>query len=533
MLNQASFTLRSRNPDVLTCIANLSNDEVFTLPELANQMLDEIARSWADSNNGANLWANKHVKFLDPCTKSGVFLREITTRLTKGLEKEIPDLQKRVDHILTKQVYGIGVTKLTSLLARRSLYCSKYANSEHSVASEFANEDGNIWFQRIEHSWSGSKCSYCGATRTVLDRDSKYENYAYGFIHAKDINQTLNEMFGGKMHFDVIIGNPPYQISDGGGTGDSAKPIYQLFVEQAIKLNPNYLSMIVPSRWLKGGKGLDKFRDDMMADTRIKMLYDYENAKECFQGINLDGGVCYFLWDNHYKGKVDYYFKPLTGDVIHSNRYLKSDFSDKVIRDFRQLSILEKVSSTKEEKFSLIVSSRKPYGISTDLFNDPAKYGYDVIPAKPFENSIKIYGVKGNKGGAKRIIGYVDKKIVEDMDSAKKWKLFHSYAYTTTATVPPEIIVAPPNEVCTETFLRIGNFETEQEARNCLSYIKTRFFRALLAYNRIQKNLSKSTFDLIPIQNFNEDWSDEKLFSKYKFTSEEIDFITAMIKPME
>ena len=151
MSTQASFALRGRNPDVLTCIANLSNDEVFTPPEFANQMLDTLAVAWAADNNGANLWADKTVKFLDPCTKSGVLLREITSRLTKGLADEMPNLEERVDHILTKQVFGIGITYLTSLLARRSVYCSKNAQGKHSIAKGFDSDDGNIWFKRTEH----------------------------------------------------------------------------------------------------------------------------------------------------------------------------------------------------------------------------------------------------------------------------------------------------------------------------------------------------------------------------------------------
>ena len=142
MSTQAAFALRGRNPDVLTCIANLSNDEVFTPPEFANRMLDTLAEAWAADNNGANLWADKTVKFLDPCTKSGVFLREITSRLTKGLAIEIPDLEERVDHILTKQVFGIGITYLTSLLARRSVYCSKHANGKHSIAKGLRQRRG-------------------------------------------------------------------------------------------------------------------------------------------------------------------------------------------------------------------------------------------------------------------------------------------------------------------------------------------------------------------------------------------------------
>src|ERR1700688_2195907 len=204
MNDQASFTLRGRNPDVLTCIANLSNDEVFTPPEFANRMLDTLAEAWAANNGGADLWADSSVRFLDPCTKSGVFLREITSRLTKGLAAEIPDLQKRVDHILTKQVFGIGITHLTSLLARRSVYCSKHANGKYSVANGFASDAGNIWFERTEHTWKNGRCAYCGANQGSYDRGEGLETHAYAFIHTNDISARVAEFFGGDMQFDVI-----------------------------------------------------------------------------------------------------------------------------------------------------------------------------------------------------------------------------------------------------------------------------------------------------------------------------------------
>lgn len=302
MSGKASFTLRGRNPDVLTCIANLSNDEVFTPPEFANRMLDTLAEAWAAEHDGANLWADRGVRFLDPFTKSGVFLREITSRLTQGLATEIPSLEERVNHILTKQVYGIGITNLTSLLARRSLYCSKHANGPHSVANGFDSDAGNIWFERTEHAWSNGKCEFCGASQSALDRGGELETHAYAFIHTNNIKARIAELFGGDMQFDVIIGNPPYQLDDG-GHGKSAAPIYQLFVEQAKKLEPRYLSLVIPSRWFAGGKGLDEFRESMLSDDRVRSIDDFLSAADVFPGVGLKGGVCYFLWERDNPGQ--------------------------------------------------------------------------------------------------------------------------------------------------------------------------------------------------------------------------------------
>jgi site-specific DNA-methyltransferase (adenine-specific) len=284
MSEQASFTLRGRNPDVLTCIANLSNDEVFTPPEFANRMLDTLAEAWAAGHNGANLWADKTVKFLDPCTKSGVFLREITSRLNKGLAKKMPNLEERIDHILTKQVFGIAITYLTSLLARRSVYCSKHANGPHSIAKSFTSDSGNIWFERLEHTWADTKCAYCGAPRTIFDREEGLETHAYAFIHTEDIKTRIGELFGGNMQFDVIIGNPPYQMTGAAG-GSSDASIYHLFVEQAQRLDPRYLSMVIPSRWLAGGRGLDDFRASMLGGRHLHSLVDFPASRDVFPGV--------------------------------------------------------------------------------------------------------------------------------------------------------------------------------------------------------------------------------------------------------
>lgn len=512
----------SHKTDILTCIASLSSDEKFTPPNTAKKILDLLPE---------NIWTDDSITFLDPVSKSGVFLREITTRLIEGLENKIPDLEERITHILTKQVFGIGTSELTSFISRRSLYCSKYANGKYSIVS-FDDEEGNLKYPVLDHSWTISRkennyCVYCGVREKDYDRGAELESFAYPFIHIENINELFN------MKFDVIVGNPPYHMKDGGGKGDSAKPIYNLFVEQAIKLNPTYLTMIIPSKWMKGGKGLDPFRKKIMNDKRMKYIYDFEDEKECFEGINLAGGVCYFLWDKNYNGKIDYIYKPLGELETKSKRFLTSKYSETIIRDVRQLKIIEKVYEKKEEKFSNIVSKRMPYGIGTDLFNNPSKYGYKEIPNKPRKNSIKVYGVKGHKGGAKRVIGYIDEQWGKEYPSLNKYKLFHSYAYTHSSTVPPEIIIGKPGEVCTETFLEIGPFKTKNEAENCLSYIKTKFFRGLLSYNRIQQNLSRSTFDLIPIQDFNKQFSDKVLYSKYKLDKKEIEFIEKYVKPMD
>tara|TARA_Y100001970_G_C14220581_1_gene852430 strand:+ start:961 stop:2490 length:1530 start_codon:yes stop_codon:yes gene_type:complete len=501
------------NPDVLTCLANLSSDEVFTPPNVANEMLDQLPEE---------LWSDKNTTFLDPCTKSGIFLREVTKRLLVGLEDEIPDLQKRINHILTKQVFGIGITELTALLARRSLYCSKNANQEFSITKAFSNNDGNIFYKNIEHKWKNLKCEYCGASKDLFNRQDFLEQHAYNFIHTDNLKELFN------MNFDVIIGNPPYQMQDGsGGASDSAMPIYNKFIETGIKLNPTYLSMIVPSKWMVGGRGLDKFRKSMIEENRMKYIKDFEKSSECFPGVKIDGGICYFLWEKNYSGKVDYTFVGNDGSQTKTKRSLKNDSFKYVIRDNRINSIIEKVKD--KNSFKNIVSKVKPFGIRGYLFNEPARYPNSKLSEVSFSGSVKIYGVKGIKGGAKRVVGYIDKSIItKNQDAVNKYKLFFTTSFSSNAVEPPKAIFGDKNEICTETFLMIGPFDSEKKQKNCYDFIQTKFFKALLYYGKGTMHVTSEVFSLIPCVNFNESWNDKKLFDKYDFNDDEIKIIESL-----
>ncbi len=530
---QASFSLRGRNPDVLTCIANLSNDEVFTPPEFANRMLDTLAEAWAANNDGANIWADKTVRFLDPSTKSGVFLREITSRLNIGLEKEIPELEKRVDHILTEQVFGLGITQITSLLARRSVYCSKHATGKHSIARSFTSDDGNIWFQRIKHTWDGDRCKYCGAPRSVFDRAKGLETHAYAFIHTDNIKPRLAKMFGENMQFDVIIGNPPYQLSDD-GFGTSAAPIYHHFVEQAKALEPRYLSMVIPARWFAGGKGLDEFRESMLADDRLRSIDDYLSASDVFPGVGLKGGVCYFLWDRENPGpcRVTTHFKDWP--VSTASRPLLEGGADVFIRFNEGLSILKKVvavesgestslSLPKSKRFDRLVSSRKPFGLETTFKGKTAKRAGDLM----------VY----QNGGT----GYVAKSSISTgADLIDHWKLFVGYAAPGTGnkdTYPHRIIstpfVAEPGTISSETYLCIGPFDSKRQAESVLSYLSCRLTRLLILLHKPSQHVTRKVYSFVPAQKWTRRWTDEDLYAKYGISAGEIAFIETVIRPMD
>ena len=494
------------NPDVLNCIANLSNDEVFTPPQLVNEMLDLLPQE---------LFSNPKARFLDPFTKSGVFLREIVKRLDVGLASIIPDRQERILHIMHNQIFGIALTELTSLLARRSVYCSKYANSEHSIG-RFKTKEGYILYTPMQHSWQNGRCQYCGASKEVFDRGDAAETYAYNFIHTNN-----PEKFFPNMTFDVIIGNPPYQLEDGGNSA-SAKPIYNLFVEQAKKLNPRYLCMIIPARWYTGGKGLDAFRDSMLSDMHIRYLCDYVNSKDCFPGLSVGGGICYFMRDRDNVGMCHY---TTSNNGIISTQDRKLNEFPVFVRYNEAVNIIHKVLKLIENKLSDILSSRNPFGIPTSARGNQQRKSLE-------------YELISSQGS-----GFISKShIINNIEAAEKYNVMITRVMSEHAGEPDKdgkfnviatLKILPPKVVCTDSYIIGGLFNTMEEAGNLLLYLKTKFVRFLLLQAAASINLSKSTYQFVPLQDFSKPWTDEKLYKKYNLSSEEIAFIESMIRPME
>lgn len=499
------------NPDVLTCLANLSNDEVFTPPEVANSMLDMLPQE---------LFKNPNTTFLDPACKSGVFLREIAKRLLVGLEQQIPDLQERIDHIFHKQLFGIAITELTSLLARRSVYCSKYPNSEYSV-SKFSDAQGNIRYKRTQHYWKDGKCAYCGTSQQgdLSDniRGDELETHAYEFIHVRD----PKELF--KLKFDVIISNPPYQLNTASeNIGSQAKPIYDKFFEVAEKLNPQYISMITPSRWFAAGWGLEIFRKRMIESNKLRELHDFPISSDCFSGVEIKGGVSYFLYDKNYSGPCK--FVTHTGEKITSEatRYLYEEHCEGLIRYNEMVSIYNKVMEKEGDNFkafSTIVTGRSPFGFNTNHHGNKNKEK-DGIPY--LERIGYTYMPRTN--------------VTRNLDAIEKWKVYISNAYGAGEGFPHQIInkpiVGPAGTICSGTYLMIGPFNTEREAQNAASYMTTKFFRALVMINKVSQHASYLVYQAVPMQNFLEPWTDEKLYSKYGIDKEEQLFIDSMIRPM-
>lgn len=493
-------------PDVLSCLADLSNDEVFTPPDVANQMLDMLPQE---------LFRNPDVKFLDPACKSGVFLREIAKRLITGLADKIPDLQERCDWVFKNQLYGIAITEITSLLARRSVYCSKYPNSPFSI-TKFDSVQGNIIFHKIRHTWKNKKCIYCGTSEKGELNDiarEGMESHAYEFIH------TLHPEDIFKMKFDVIISNPPYQLADK-GYGSSAMPIYQKFVEQAKKINPRYIVMIIPSRWFTGGRGLDDFRNMMLHDRSIRKIVDFENYKDVFPSLGgLAGGACYFLWDRDNKGLCQIVNKSNNHADVVEEREL--DEYKVLIRSNKAVHIIRKVLSKHTGRYLCdVVSPSKPFGLRT--YYQPVEKG---IPCQ----FIQKIGLK-----------YANPNDVSDsLGILNKWKFVvprSPIAGQTDFTKPVSFYydgntnILPPGTCCTESFIVLYSDYSEDTIKSFKSYIFTKIARFLLLQCVVSQDVTRDKFQFVPdLGTYNGIYTDEKLCKMWGITEEEWNYIDSRI----
>lgn len=498
-----SLLEKAYNPDVLTCLANLSNDEVFTPPELANDVLDMLP---------SEIWSDPTIKILDPCCKSGVFLREAAKRFIKGLEHVYPDLQERVEHIMHEQLFGIAITELTSLLSRRSLYCSKFPNGKFSVA-EFDSAEGNVRHRTIQHTWVNNRCKYCGASNAEYDRDAALETHAYEFIHTDNPERILN------MKFDVIVGNPPYQLSDG-GNGVSAAPIFQHFIEQAIKLQPRYLSMIIPARWYAGGKGLKEFRDSMLSDRRMRKLVDFESSKDCFDGVNIAGGICYFLWDRDYQGPCTI-TNMRAGHASSMDRML--DEHPVLIRSNIAVSIVRKVLNHTNDMWSDHALPRNPFGFATNYRGreQREKGDIEILTSKGFQYVSRQDVSKNTEliDDYKVLIGRLVPNNGElDTDPSSGYRVI------------TDTRIIGPAQINTETYLDIGVFHTEAEARNFDLYLRGKFSRFLLRQAISSLNVTRECFRFVPNMDFTRRWTDADLYKTFELTPSEAEIIESTIR---
>ena len=532
------------NPDVLSCLANLSNDEVFTPPEIVNQMLDMLPE---------DIWRDKNATFLDPACKSGVFLREIAKRL---IEAQLPNyeqisyeineklraggeldgrdiafqkmLESVIEHVFKNQVFGIAITELTSLLSRRSVYCSKYPQSEYSVV-RFDNPEGNIDYKQMPHTWKNGKCVYCGASEDEYDREEGREQYAYEFIHLDNPKEVFD------MKFDVIIGNPPYQMgvknNDSNLTNDDKversnrnrdKPIYNLFIEQAKKLNPRYMVMIIPSRWMASGLGLSTFRQKMLSDHHIRKLVDFPVSSDVFAGVEIKAGVCYFLWDRDNEGLCETVTIRNSEASEPVERYL--DEYDVLVRDSKALPILKKVLKHHEPSITQILSVDKEFGWTSN-FNGFSKENNDGIPL--------YYNRRGN-----RKCGWIQRdEIKKSRTLIDTWKVMIPQAGSDGGQKIPDRVLGTPfiaesPSVCTQTYL-FFYLQSKEEAHNLKAYLETKFFRFLVSLRKLTQHATRSTYSWVPLQDLTKAWTDQDLYEKYGLTNDERAYIEMMIKPMD
>ena len=506
--------LQPHQPDILEVISNLSNDEVTTPPKVANAVLDLLPNE---------VWSNPNLRWLDPGCKSGIFPREVTKRLMLGLEEVIPNENARLEHILKNMVFAIAITEVTSMMSRRTLYCSKNASGNSSVVN-FNSPAGNVWHSRVEHDFDPKgRCTECKGTKDQLEKNGR-DNNAYAFVHASGREKIKKEM---DMNFDVIVGNPPYQM-DADVEGQNITPLYDAFVEQAIALNPRYISMIIPSRWQAGGKWLDGFRERMLNDSRLRVIVDFPSAEEVFPGVgkSIKGGVQYFLWDKNNPGPCATTTR--RGHVVYGPVDRQLNQFDVFVRDSRALPILEKVIKRNEPSFSELVSMRDPFGpeLSSNFTGYRKGDNREAGDLKLYMNESSIRTTKWVSPD----------KVTKNHSLIKVWKIVVPKAYGAGESIPHQIIgrniLGGPNSVCTLSYLCAGPFANKSEAESANAYLATRFARFLISLRKITQNSTQKVFTWVPVQSWDRTWTDAELYKKYGITKEEQAYIETMIKEM-
>ena len=470
------------NPDVLSCLANLSNDEVFTPPKLVNEILDMLPQ---------DLFQNKETTFLDPVTKSGVFLREIAKRLNEGLKEQIPDQQERINHIFTKQVYGIAITELTSLLARRSTYCSKYANGEYSVCTDFANEQGNIKYERIQHTWQKGKCIYCGASESEYSRTDDLETYAYQFIHTDKPQKLFN------MKFDVIVGNPPYQESKEHGkkvTGNGA--LWVKFTLKAIELckDKGHVAFIIPDSWTAPTYDLMGSRKSIFNDyfKKYNLTHINFNVKKYFPGVGTDPSAFVLKKDSNYA----------TTNVVTPNEKFDINIANTsfITRDVNSvaLSIHEKILNQNEnDKLCKMRWTKSVTSIKTE--NEKNKEYY-----YPF--------VDHHAGKPLRWANTLD-------PDALKRKILIPYVGKYQCIIDDKGELGARESV---SVLFLNDNETYESAN---SFLNSKLVTYIMNTNRWTQYVLSQIINYIPINDYTKVWTDNELYNYFNLTQNEIDYI--------
>lgn len=491
-------------PSVLEVISDLSNDEVFTPPKVAIAVLDLLPE---------HVWSEPQLRWLDVGAKTGVFLREITKRLMIGLESEFPDEPQRLEHVLQKMVFGIAITELTALMSRRTLYCSKTADGEHAAVM-MATPSGNVWFERVEHSYINGRCTECSASESQMERENR-ENYAYAFIHAAGRAAIEKEH---PMKFDVIVGNPPYQMDSDGN--NRTMPLYHKFVEQAKALNPRYISMVIPARWIAGGLGLADFRAEMLSDKSIRRFVDHPDASDVFPG-DIKGGICYFLWDRDNQGQCE--VTTSRASLVIGPTIRDLDDFDVLVRDVRSLEILQKVTSAGEPSMLEIVSSKRPFGFTTNFAGHSSKAS---------ASSVRLYRSGGHAWVTRD-------KVQTNAQWIDEWKVLIPKAGpgNSGGHVIPDMVlgrpqVAEPGCCCTETFIVVGPLQSEDMATSLASYMRTRFFRFIVSLRKVSQDAPRGTYAWVPQQTWDRAWTDTDLDAKYGITDDEQVYIAEMVREM-